>query len=197
MDTRAITDPDDRSEMCSLAAGDETALDRLMERHAQRLYHYLLRLLQNDSEAEELAQETFVRVFRNAGRFNPAHSFSSWLYTIATNLVRDHARDHARHPRVSIEAQCNDAGSTLRDLLPSPDPSPADHADASDRARAVRHAILELPEDLRIPLILSEYEDLSHAEIALISGSTPKAVEMRLYRARQTLRQSLARLVEC
>jgi RNA polymerase sigma-70 factor, ECF subfamily len=196
MDTRDITDPDDRREMSRLAAGDETALDRLMERHAQRLYHYLLRLLQDDGEAEELAQQTFVRVFRNAGRYDPAHSFASWLYTIATNLVRDRARHHTRHPRVSIEAQSNDAGTTLRDTLPSHEPSPAENADNRDRAQAIRKAIQQLPEDLRIPFILSEYEDLSHLEIAAITQGTPKAVEMRLYRARKALRTSLAQLVE-
>jgi RNA polymerase sigma-70 factor, ECF subfamily len=196
MDTRDTTDPEDRREMSRLAAGDETALDRLMERHAQRLYHYLLRLLHNHAEAEELAQETFVRVFRNAFRFDPAHSFASWLYTIATNLVRDHARDHTRHPRVSLETHLTGDGANLRDFLPGHGPSPADHAVDQERARAVRHAIDQLPDDLRHPLILAEYEDLSYAEIAAITRGTPKAVEMRLYRARQSLRQSLAHLLE-
>jgi RNA polymerase sigma-70 factor, ECF subfamily len=196
MDIRDTTDSDDRRDMSRLAAGEETALDRLMDRHARRIYHYLLRLLQNESEAEEYAQETFVRVFRNADRFDPAHSFSSWLYTIAINLVRDRARRHARHPRISIDAPWNDEGATLRETLPSPNPSPADHAATQERALAVRHAIAQLPEDLRHPLILSEYESRSHAEIATLCGGTPKAIEMRLYRARQSLRQSLAHLLE-
>jgi len=196
MDNRAITDSGDRREMSLLAAGDGSALDRLMDRHAQRLYHYLLRLLQNEAAAEELAQETFVRVFCNANRFDPDRSFSSWLYTIATNLVRDSARRQARHPQISFDAQLNDDGASLRDALPSQNPSPADHASAQERAQAVRHAIDQLPEDLRLALVLSEYEALSHAEIAAIMGGTPKAVEMRLYRARQSLRQSLAHLVD-
>ncbi len=196
MDTRDITDPDDRREMSRLAAGDETALDRLMERHAQRLYHYLLRLLQNEAEAEELAQETFVRVFRHANRFDPAHSFASWLYTIATNLVRDHARNHSRHPRVSLEAELTADGASLREVLPGRDSSPAEHAVHQERARAVHQAVDALPDDLRIPFVLAEYEGQSYAEIAAITGGTPKAVEMRLYRARQSLRQSLGHLLE-
>jgi RNA polymerase sigma-70 factor (ECF subfamily) len=196
MDTRDTTDTDDRREMSRLAAGDETALDRLMERHAQRLYHYLLRLLQNEAEAEELAQETFVRVFRHAGRFDPAHSFSGWLYTIASNLVRDQARQHSRHPRVSLEAEPKADGASLRETLPSGDPSPAEHAIHQERAEAVRLAVSALPDDLRIPFVLAEYESQSYAEIAAITGGTSKAVEMRLYRARQSLRQSLGHLLE-
>jgi RNA polymerase sigma-70 factor (ECF subfamily) len=196
MDTRATTDPDDRREMSRLVAGDETALDRLMERHAQRLYHYLLRLLQSEAEAEELAQETFVRVFRYADRFDPAHSFASWLYTIATNLVRDHARDHTRHPKVSLEAERTADGASLREVLPGRGPSPADEADHRERARAVHQAVDALPDDLRIAFVLAEYEGQSYAEIAAITGGTPKAVEMRLYRARQSLRQSLGHLLE-
>jgi RNA polymerase sigma-70 factor (ECF subfamily) len=196
MDTRDTTDSGDGREMALLVAGDGTALDRLMDRHAQRLYHYLLRLLQNETEAEELAQETFVRVFRNAVRFDLNRSFSSWLYTIATNLVRDSARRRARHPQVSFEAQLNDDGASLRDTLPSQDPSPAAYASTEERAQAVRRAIDQLPDDLRLALVLAEYEALSHAEIAAIMGGTPKAVEMRLYRARQSLRQSLAHLID-
>jgi RNA polymerase sigma-70 factor (ECF subfamily) len=196
MDIRDTTDPEDRLEMTRLAAGEETALDRLMDRHARRLYHYLLRLLQNESEAEELAQETFVRVFRNARSFKPDRSFAVWLYTIATNLVRDRVRRQTRRPQVSFEAQVSADGATLRDVLPGQGPSPADHAASRERVQAVRDAIANLPEELRLPLILSEFDDLSHAEIAAITGGTPKAVEMRLYRARQSLRQSLTHLLE-
>jgi RNA polymerase sigma-70 factor (ECF subfamily) len=195
MDTRDTTDPEDRLEMMRLASGEETALDRLMDRHARRLYHYLLRLLQNDCEAEEFAQETFVRVFRHAARFNPERPFTVWLYTIATNLVRDRARRQTRRPEVSLESDAGDA-ATLREVLPDRNPSPAEFADSRERTAAVREAVAALPEDLRVPLVLAEFDDLSHAEIAEITGGTPKAVEMRLYRARQLLRQQLAGLLE-
>jgi RNA polymerase sigma-70 factor, ECF subfamily len=195
MDITEITERDDRQEMSRLADGDETALDRLMERHAQRLYHYLFRLLQNAAEAEDLAQETFVRVFRHAQRFDPAHRFLTWLFAIATNLVRDRARRLARHTTISIDTPLNDTGSTLRDVLPGHEPSPAEHTLRQEQAEAVREAIARLPNDLRIPLVLAEYESLSQAAIAAITGGTPKAVEMRLYRARRLLRQRLAHLL--
>src|SRR5512135_921514 len=97
------TDAQDRSDMAQLAAGHDAALNELMDRHAERLFHYLLRLLQNETEAGDLAQESFVRVYQHRTRYKSAHKFSTWLYTIATNLARDLQRHRARHPQVSLE----------------------------------------------------------------------------------------------
>lgn len=195
MDTRDTTDGEDRQEMSRLAAGDETALDRLMERHAGRLYHYLLRLLHSQDTAEELAQETFVRVFTHARAYDARHPFSHWLYTIATNLVRDQARRRSRHPHVSLEAEMAEGSSDLRQHI-STGNSPADQVLNRERAEAVQRAVMALPEELRVPLVLSEYEGRSHAQIAAMTRGTPKAVEMRIYRARQSLRRALAHLLD-
>jgi RNA polymerase sigma-70 factor (ECF subfamily) len=191
MDTDT-TDAQDRTDVERLAGGDATALSPLMDRHATRLFHYLIRLLQNESEAEELAQETFVRVFLHAQQFNPARRFSTWLYTLATNLVRDRHRRHVRHPHVSIESLVSPDGNPLRDSLPAPQPDPAEHLDASECVTAVQRAIAELPEDLRVPIVLAEYDGASYHDIASILGCTAKSVEMRLYRARKILRNRLA-----
>src|SRR5207249_1479609 len=111
--TDATSDDQDRSDMARLAAGHDVALDELMGRHAERLYHYLLRLLQNETEAGDLAEETFVRVYQNRSKFKPDKKFSTWLYTIATNLARDLQRHRARHPQVSLEAERDEAGHTF------------------------------------------------------------------------------------
>src|SRR5258708_6167773 len=79
-------DERDRQDMERLCAGHDAALNDLMERHGTRLFHYLIRQLQDESEAEDFAQETFVRVFQNRQKFDPQYRFSTWLYTIATNL---------------------------------------------------------------------------------------------------------------
>jgi RNA polymerase sigma-70 factor, ECF subfamily len=191
MDTDT-TDSQDRTDVERLAGGDGTALSPLMDRHATRLYHYLIRLLQNESEAEELAQETFVRVFLHAQQFNPTRRFSTWLYTLATNLVRDRHRRHVRHPHVSIESLNSPDGHSLRDSFPTPQPDPAENLEAAECAAAVQRAIAELPDDLRVPIVLAEYEDASYQEIANILGCSAKSVEMRLYRARKILRDRLA-----
>jgi RNA polymerase sigma-70 factor (ECF subfamily) len=190
--TPATPDEQDRADMARLVAGHDPALDELMGRHAERLYNYLLRVVQNETDAADLAEESFVRVYQNRARFRPAHRFSTWLYTIATNLARDLQRHRARHPNVSLEGEPGEPGRDLRETLPEGKPNPRELLVATERAEAVRKAVAALPEDLRVPLVLAEYEDKSYAEIAEILQCSAKAVEMRLYRARQDLRTKLA-----
>src|SRR5437773_1325134 len=188
-----MTNPDDldRSDMERLAKGHDDALNSLIERHSKKLFHYLIRQLQNEQDAEDLAQETFVRVYRHRGRFDPAQKFTTWLYTIATNLSRDHLRWRSRHPQVSMDSKDTETETTLENHLPSEAASPDAQLQQSETAEGVRRAIAALPEDLRTALILSEYESLSHSEIAAILNCTSKAVETRLYRARKILRERL------
>jgi RNA polymerase sigma-70 factor (ECF subfamily) len=186
----------DKADMLRLAAGHDAALSDLMNRHGPSLFHYLIRLLQNEDDAAETAQEAFVRVYQNRARFNPAQPFSSWLYAIATNLVKDRYRHRTRHPQVSLEAQNEVTGADFRESLPEQNPTPSESLQGAERAEAVRKAVTGLPEELRTPLILSEYQELSHAEIAAVLHCTPKAVETRIYRARRQLRDKLGWLLE-
>jgi RNA polymerase sigma-70 factor (ECF subfamily) len=196
METEAEnTDSLDRDDMARLAAGHDAALNDLMGRHAPRLFNYLLRQLRNEGDAEDAAQETFVRVFQHRDKFDPHHRFATWLYTIATNLARDRQRHRARHPAVSLETENEETGGELQDRVASPLPGPGDQMEAAERAETVRRAVAQLPDDLREPLILAEYEELSHLEIGEILGCSAKAVEMRVYRARQQLRAQLAKLL--
>src|ERR1041384_5661421 len=187
----ATGDEQDQADMARLAAGHDAALNELMARHSPRVFGYLVRLLGNETEADDLAQETFVRVYLNRARFRPSAKFSTWLFSIATNLARDHFRWRARHPNVSVEADDSEPESGLKQTLAASDPSPAANLEASERAATVRQAVAELPEELRLPLVLAEYEEQSHAEIAVVMDCSPKAVEVRLYRARQQLRERL------
>ena len=186
----------DRADMDSLASGHNAALNELMERHAPKLFNYLIRCLQNEEDAADVAQETFVRVYQNRARFDPNQRFATWLYAIATNLVKDRYRYRSRHPQVSLEAQNADTGNEFRENLPEQAPTPSESVQAAERAKAVREAIAELPEELRTPLILSEYEELSHAKIGEILKCSAKAVETRIYRARLQLRASLKSLLD-
>ncbi len=185
----------DVQDMRRLADGHEVALNDLMERHAEKVFHYLLRCLQDQDDAADLAQETFVKLYQSRARFDTGQKFSTWLYAIASNLVKDRYRWRSRHPQVSLDAENDATGESYRDALPQDGPSPTDHVQAGERAEAVRRAVAALPEELRQPLILSEYEERSHAEIGGILGCSAKAVETRIYRARQQLRVSLAGLL--
>lgn len=194
--TPLVGDEPDKLDMVRLAAGHNIALDDLMARHAERLFHYLARALQNEDDAADLAQEAFVRVYQNRTKFDTGKKFSTWLYTIASNLVRDRYRWRKRHPQVSLDVENETTGSNLRESLPEQNPSPSETVQTMERAAAVRQAVAALPEPLRIPLVLSQYEDKSHAEIGEILGCSAKAVEVRLYRARQQLRASLSELLQ-
>src|SRR5258707_15865841 len=156
--TPASPDDQDRSDMAQLVAGHDPALDNLMSRHAQRLFHYLLRILQNEADASDLAQETFVRVFQNCAKFRGTHKFSTWLYAIATNLARDVQRYRARHPQVSLDAGLQETESDLGQMVSDTKPNPGETMVSTERAEAVRHAIAALPEELRTPLVLFTYE---------------------------------------
>ena len=195
-DEAAQSDERDRTDMVRLAAGDDAALNELMERHGGKMVNYLLRCLQNEEDAADTAQETFVRVYQNRARYDTRIKFSTWLYAIATNLVKDRYRHRTRHPQVSLEAENEATGKDFRENLPEQNPTPSESLQATERAEAVRKAVGQLPEELRTPLILSEYEELSHAEIGEVLDCSAKAVETRIYRARIQLRISLHALIE-
>lgn len=185
----------DAVDMERLAAGKDSALNDLMDRHGDRLFHYLIRQLQNEAEAADLAQDSFVRVYQNRTKFKTGQKFSTWLYAIATNLARDKMRWRVRHPNVSLDAEVTASGSSLCDVLPQEMPGPGEELERTENAELVRKAVGELPEELRTPLVLSEYEELSHAEIGEIMECSAKAVETRLYRARNQLRGKLSVLL--
>jgi RNA polymerase sigma-70 factor (ECF subfamily) len=187
------TDARDGADMERLAAGQDAALNDLMERHATPVFQFLCRMVGNEDDANDLAQETFVRVFLARTSFRGGEKFSTWLYTIAANLARNHLRWRSRHPNVSLETETGESGQTLGSTLPANAPAPNEQALAGERAVAVRAAVGKLPEDLREAIVLCEWEDFSVAEAAAVLETTPKAVESRLYRARQILRERLKR----
>ena len=181
----------DRADMERLIAGHDAALNDLMERHAKPVFHFLCRMVGNEDDANDLAQETFVRVFKSRGSFRAEQKFSTWLFTIAANLARNHFRWRTRHPNISLDAENPETEQSLGSTLPANNPAPNEQALTAERAKAVRLAVSKLPEDLREAMVLCEWEERSVAEAAAILETTPKAVESRLYRARQILRARL------
>lgn len=186
----------DVQDMRRLSAGHDAALNSLMERHAGKLFNYLVRCLQDQEDAADLAQETFVKLYQSRARFDTGQKFTTWLYAIAANLVKDRYRWRSRHPQVSLDAESDATGDSFRDSLPGNAPLPHEQAQDAERSETIRRAVAALPEELRQPLILAEYEERSHAEIGSILSCSAKAVETRIYRARQRLRVSLGRLLE-
>jgi len=155
----------DRADMERLKAGENTALEDLMARHGETLLHYLIRALQNEEDAADLAQETFVRVYEKRAMFDTGRKFTTWLYAIASNLVKDRYRYRSRHPQVSLEAESPQSGGSLADQLTAEIAPPGEKLQRNERAEAVRRAVAALPEELRLPLILAEYEGLAQGRL--------------------------------
>lgn len=176
--------------MIRLAAGDDGALDELMQRWREPLVRYLMRMLGENTAAEDLAAEVFVQVYRQRHRYQPRSAFSTWMFAIAHRLACNHLRWRRRHPNVPLDNPDPDSGN-IGDTLAAKDASPDAALLKQESVAAVRQAIGALPEDLRTALVLFEYENLSMKEIAEVLGCTAKAVENRLYRARHELRGHL------
>ena len=187
------TDARDQADMARLVGGHEAALNDLMDRHTTTLFHFLCRMLGDEEDANDLAQEAFVRVFQHRSRFKSGARFTTWLYTIAGNLARNHHRWRSRHPTVSLDAANASTDESLGDVLPAEAVSPSEAVVTEERSNAVRAAVWALPGDLREAIILCEWQDLAVAEAAAVLQTTPKAVESRLYRARAQLREHLTR----
>ena len=187
-------DPD-HSCMVRLREGDNLALDELMERWQKPLSSFVLRYVGNYADSIELAEETFVRVYCNRSRFNFKSKFSTWLFTIATNLCQHHVRWRTRHPTVSLDDTAAMDGVADEVLSACAEETPSDLAERSDLGKLVKEEIEKLPHDLKTVVLLFEYDNLSYNEIGVILACTPKAVETRLYRVRKLLMKKLAAIV--
>jgi len=179
-----------------LVKGSDDALDALMERHAGPLFGFLCRFVGDEASADDLAQEAFARVYRHRRDFREGTRFSTWLFTIAGNLARNHLRARSRRPEVPFDPGSADEPIAPAELWMSRGAGPDQQLEADERLEAVRRAVSQLPEELREPIVMCELEDLSLKDAAGILGTTVKAVESRLYRARRLLQQKLARWLE-
>jgi RNA polymerase sigma-70 factor, ECF subfamily len=189
-----IIQPDNEL-MKRVAKGDDDAFRTLFERHYRLAYSVIYRQLGVQSIAEDLVQEAFLRVYRAAPKYEPTAKFSTWLYTVVTNLCLNYKRDRACDKLRLVSAGPEDEGNPLEQLATSEEPA-HDSLDQAERTRVVREAIAELPENQRMALILSRYEDKSYEEVAEILKTTVAAVKSLTSRAREALRERLAKFFE-
>ena len=180
---------DDVSLMRRLAGGEDLALNALMARWSDRVAAFLLRMVGDHATAVDLAQETFVRLYSSRHSYKPTAAFSTYLFHIAANLARSQARWRTRHPTVPL---ADEEGRIVHEPQ-DPQPRPDEAAVMQEKTKMVNEAIAALPADLREALLLFTVEDMSHAEVAKVLGCSAKAVEVRIYRARQALKEALAR----
>lgn len=165
-----------------------------MERTAGPVINLAYRFLGNRADAEEIAQETFLRLYQHPPRLDPSAKLFTWLYRVTVNLCLDRLRKQARTPplvSLDIPAGLESEESLAGKIADPSSRGPRETAAGTEAAAAVRRAVAALPGDLRAPLILSALEDLPHVEIARILGLSPKAIERRIARARALLQPRL------
>lgn len=193
-DWRAMSDAEI---MLRVREGDDSGFDFLIEKYRRPIVNFMYRMVHNQAEAEELAQEVFLRVYRSRQTYRAEAKFTTWLYRIATNLGVNHARD-TKHER---------AAQTI--YLDQPDPETGTTPDVADlrpgaeetlvrdeRMRAIRKHVMALPERQRTAVLMHKYQGLDYREIGAVLRLSESATKSLLFRAYQTLRERLKEFVE-
>jgi RNA polymerase sigma-70 factor (ECF subfamily) len=192
----ALRDPDVRL-MLRVRDDEAAAFEELVAQFQHRLVAVMHHLIGNADEAEDLAQEVFLRVYRARKKYHPRCKFSTWLFTIANNLALNALRSRQRKPVVPLPAQ--DSGPLgprpAEQLVPDHGSGPVQKVQRQEVAAQVRRALETLNERQRMAVVLNKFEDMNYAEIAEVMGLTVKAVKSLLSRARMNLRAALANYI--
>jgi RNA polymerase sigma-70 factor, ECF subfamily len=187
---RSPEDAEDIRLMALVGAGDDGAFEQLVERHQRLVIGTVGRMLGSGSDAEDIAQQVFVRVWKNAKRYEPRAKFTTWLLKITRNLVFNELRRRSRHPQVPLQSESDEEERPLKDeQAVAPDASLLER----ELQQAVDAAIANLPETQRMAVVLRRYEELSYEEIAAAMDQSVSAVKSLLFRARTELRENLQR----
>lgn len=195
MSTRTeSSDPDDWQLAVRARDGDEAAYEQLIERHQAATHAFIFRYVGNSATASDLAQETFVRAWFGLDRVRPKAKFTTWLFQIAINLCRDYAKSKAgRQSRLAEPLVSHSAdGDEYEREFAAAGPLPDADAQFGELQAMLGREIARLPIKLRESFILGVIEERSHKEVAEIVKASPKAVEVRIHRARQLLSTRLA-----
>lgn len=171
--------------------GDEKAFEELLSAYRRPVYGICLRMVRNEADAEDLAQEVFVRTFNVLDRYNPAYPFSSWLYRIASNLCIDFIRAR-RKGHVSLDEPLPGGDGDMQRQFPSDRSDPARELETKEMMDVLEEALAALPEHYRIIVILRHQEHLSYEEIADNLDIPLGTVKARIHRARNMIRDFFA-----
>ncbi|XEC94581.1 RNA polymerase sigma factor SigW [Paenibacillus tarimensis] len=174
--------------------GDQQAFVELVGLYQDKLYHMAYRMLSNRQEAEDVVQDTFLRVYNNLDRYDDTMKFSTWIYRIATNLCIDRLRK--RKPSYSLDAESADhEGLDGYSMLPSDDRTPESELLLTETQRMIHQAIDTLPAKYKTVMILKYLQDLSLQEIGDVLGMPVTTVKTRVHRGREFLRKKLERVI--
>ena len=175
--------------MAEVAKGDLSAFREIVERYQNPLLNYIYRYTGDRASAEDIAQEVFLRVFKNAKEYQPLSSFKTWLFKIATNLCLNELRDSKIHRNTIDIFELNEAGFVA---LAEKRPSPVRELENRELSFTLKKALKNLPEKQRVALLIHKYSGFTYLEISQMMGCSMSAVESLIHRARQSLRKQLS-----
>ena len=183
----------DEALMARVARGGQDAFEVLVSRYGDAVITFCYTFVHSREVAEDLAQETFLRVYRNAGRYRPLAKFTTWLYRIAANLSINEVKKRKLRRALSLDepAGSDSDGTRIAERIAGDSARPLDEAELHEANALVEKAIERLPDDQRTTLVMVEYHNMSYREIAEVLGVTVSAIKMRVKRAREMLREML------
>lgn len=183
----------DHELMVKIGNGDHAAFRSLVERHQNSLVGTISKMLGNETDSEDIAQQVFIRIWKHAKRYKPDNKFTTYLYTIARNLVYNESRRRSRKRTTSTDQLEEDHHLQF--------PADANHEPdnnllESELRNAIDAAIQKLPENQRMAVVLRRYDNVPYEEIAVILNTSVPSVKSLLFRARTTLREHLAKYLD-
>lgn len=181
-----------------LRAGEQEAYERLLAEYQQPVFNLVYRLLEDPSEAGDVVQEVFLKVFRHIGSFRGQSSLKTWIYRIAVNEAHNHRRWFSRHSRheVGLEQPQPESGRTYQSVLPDPGRSPYEMALGAETRSLIEQALARINPVFREAVVLRDVEDLSYEEIAEVLNVSLGTVKSRILRGREALRRELLERME-
>jgi RNA polymerase sigma-70 factor (ECF subfamily) len=177
--------------MARVAKGDEDAFEILANRHQTSVLNLIYRFIGDRTQAKDLSQEVFIRVWRSAKSYEPKAKFTTWIYRITANLCFNELKSARRKRWFSFNQSDEDSRVAIEERLADSAPSAEDLLLEKERSRQISDALQSLPENQRMALILKRYDDVSYQEIAQIIGCSVPAVESLLVRAKRGLQEKL------
>lgn len=177
--------------MARIAKGDDDAFEILVNRHQTSVLNLIYRFIGDRTQARDLAQEVFIRVWQAAGGYKPKAKFTTWIYQITTNLCLNELKSAHRRRWFPFHRSYEDNENSIEETLSDGAPTAEDLLLAKERTREVSNVLQSLPANQRMALVLKRYDALSYEEIARVMGCSVSAVESLLVRAKRTLQEKL------
>ncbi len=191
--SRSVETANDHELLAAIRDGDEAAFQEIVRRYRNPITNFVYRMIDDYERSVELAQETFIRVYTSASRYQANYSFSTYIYRIATNLAISELRRRKRRKMVSLFTPfTNDDGEAIEIDPPDGNPLQDEALIEGERRKAVARAITSLPEKYRAAIVLRDVEGLSYDRIAEVLKLSEGTVKSRINRARNLLKEKLS-----